>query len=262
MADFSSAKNWVTQAREDLADLRQRELAVFGNEQAYSIFEDMERNPGLKVTGIKIAKPPETLSTKAANIVTNLRSALDQATWRASVALGANEREKIYFPLAGAKTNFDNLFLEKGASKNIPAELHPFLKGLQGYPTSKDYQGGNNLLYALSPISNPNKHTETYRVGLAVSTVQWGRDISADGVLDISLPLQINFTTNEIILGTTTPTGYVRMNVTLPAYISFGEVPIVARQPVIPVLNKTADMIEGIVLGIEAETTRLVAAKT
>jgi hypothetical protein len=260
---FLSSKLWVTQAREDLSDFKIRERSHFAKEDAYTMFEDLKRRPGAKVVGLKLVEPPATLSTKAAQIVGSLRSALDQAAWRASVMLGANEGEKIYFPLAGTKRNFEDMFREKGSCKNIPIELHPFLQRSQGFPTSPSHEGGNNLLYALSPISNPNKHTETYRVGVeAASGTAFLNSATFEELLELKLPPDFDPVNREVILAVTSLTGGYHMNMAIPAYIAFGEVPIVARQPVIPVLNKMADMVESIVLGIEAETARILRKRT
>jgi hypothetical protein len=258
---FSSAKTWIVQAREDLSDFQARERAVFSKEKGYTVFEDVDRQPGIKVVGLKLAKPPETLSTKAANIVGALRSALDQATWRASVLLGASESEKIYFPFAGTKTNFEDMFREKGRCKNIPAELHTLLKALEGYPTSKDYSGGNNLLYALSAISNPNKHTETYRVGIEVANAGELKTFRGD-IHEMHFPPKYDAARNEIVFFTTSPTGKYSINATLPAFIAFGEVPIVGGQPVVPILYKMARMAERIIRVLKREAVRTLRKKT
>jgi len=255
---FLSSKLWITQAREDLAEFQIRERSHFAKEHAYTMFEDLKRRPGTKVIGLKLAEPPVTLSTKAAQILGALRSSLDQATWRASVMLGASEDEKIYFPLAGAKGNFEDMFREKGKCKTIPVELHPFLRRCQGYPTGPSHDGGNDLLYALSPISNPNKHTETFRVGVEAASGTACLDSAAfDELMEFKLPPDFDPANREVILAVTRPTGGYRMKMALPAYIAFGEVPIVARQPVIPVLHKMSGVVEGVVLGIEEETARI-----
>jgi hypothetical protein len=255
---FFSAKLWLTQAREDLGDFKRREEAHFSHEEAYTTFVDTEREPGFKVFGIKMAAPPETLPTRAAQIVNSLRSALDQATYRASVLLGADTKEKIYFPLSGCKGNFDAMFLDKGKCKNIPRELHSFLKGCQGYPRSPDHEGGNDLLYAIGPISNPNKHTDTYRI--RIDAAGWGAfqlgEIT-DIVGNFAIPPDFDPVNSEYVLAVTLPTGEFNANVHLPAHIAFGEVPIIPGQPVVPVLDKMTDIVEGIVLGIEAKTAQI-----
>jgi hypothetical protein len=252
---FKSSKRWITQAREDIQDFKERERAAFTGKQAYTVFTDLKRRPGHKVVGLKPAKLSDTLTTKAANIVGALRNALDQATWRASVELGASEEEIIYFPFGGTKGNFDNLFRGKGKAMNIPHELHGKLKGFEGFPTSKDYSGGNNLLYALSKISNPNKHTETYTVGLAVA--QRGHMMSVGDMTEGSFPPKYDPVNNEIVLFTTPAAGKLNIDMSVATFVAFGEVPIVARQPVIPVLDEMTSVADRIVLGIEAETARI-----
>lgn len=258
---FFSSKLWIAQAREDLSDFHARERAVFSKEHAYSVFEDLDRQPGAKVVGIKLSPAPDTLSTKAANIVGALRSALDQAIWRASVELGAAEEKIIYFPLAGSKSNFDDMFREKGRCKNIPSSLHPLLKGFEGYPRSQEYAGGNDLLYALSPISNPNKHRETYQVGIEFSGGGSMKHFDAEVIVNMAFPPRFDASKNEIVLFTTSLTGKYSVDMALPAYIAFGEVPIVARQQVVPVLGKMVSIVEGVVLGLEAETARILSER-
>ncbi|MCA1453983.1 hypothetical protein I6F35_12250 [Bradyrhizobium sp. BRP22] len=259
---FISSKLWITQAREDLSDFAARERAVFNRESAYRFFEDVERQPGAKVIGIKLSPAPETLSTRAANIVNALRSALDQAAWRASIELGAKESAKIYFPLAGTKANFEDMFRPRGSCKNIPAELHPLLKGFEGYPRSKDYPGGNDLLYALSAISNPNKHKETYKVGINLTGDVFANHIQFRLVRELSFPPRFDPSTNEITLAVLEPGGSYFADITFPAYIAFGEVPIVARHPVVPVLNEMTRIADGIINSIEAETARILSERT
>ena len=250
MADFDSAKLWITQAREDLQDFRTREQSAFGQE-AYTPFEDLDREPGAKVVGLRLKPVPETLSTRAANIVGALRSALDQATWRASVVLGASEDEKIYFPFAGTEEDFDALFTPKGRAKNIPAALHPFLQKLKAHP------GGNRLLYALSRISNPNKHTVTYRVGIEFGHAAAG-SFAFDGMCyEATLPPRWDAAKNELIFGIVALNANIHYDLRMPFFVAFGEVPIVGGQPVVPILDNFLSIVEGIVAGIEAEAIRL-----
>jgi hypothetical protein len=258
---FTSARLWVAQAREDLEEFKARQHAAFSDKGAYSIFEDLHRKPGFKVVGIKIAKVPPTLSTKAANIVGALRSALDQATWRASVMLGVKEKTVIYFPLSGTKTDFDAMFGPKGRCQNIPVALQPFLRSTQGFPTTEGEDGGNDLLYSINVLAKSNKHTETYRV--AVELAKAGRLMSQlDVIVEMAFPPVLDRAKNEAILFTTTPTGGGYANISFPVYIAFGEVPIIGGQPVIPILDKMAGMVDSIIDGIEAETSRLLRERT
>jgi hypothetical protein len=259
---FESAKLWITQAQGDLARFESTQAQAVGAAQ----FQSASYVSGDKKYWVVRSReqPPQTLRTEAANILNALRSALDQATWKASVLLGADEGTPIYFPFAGNKTAFDNLFKEKGAAtRTIPSELHPFLQSLQSYPRERDYEGGNSLLYALSKLTNPNKHKTTNHV-----LIRFGGNVIADEFHCIGhcyescLPPRPDLSTGDIVIAITKPSANFRYKFRVQPRLAFAEVPIVGGAPILAVLIKLTGVAQRIVLGIEAETDRLLRGRS
>lgn len=245
---FTSPKLWLAQAREDLHDFNRRERVTLSKSNTYTPFEDLDRRPGFKVVGVKVTDVPETLSTKATQIVTSLRSALDQATWQASILLGAKEKERIYFPIAKSKQSFEDMFKGKGSAMNIPSQLHPSLKALGGFP------GGNDLLYALSAISNPGKHTKTYRVGVEISEMDFG---GFGDIVEAAMPPRFDAERKEFVFYVTTISGGFNHKIEIVPHVVFADAPIVKDRSVAHVLDQMVGMANGIVSGIEAESDKI-----
>lgn len=102
----------------------------------------------------RVKAMPVNFSNKAADVINNLRSALDQAAYAVSVAAGGRGK-KTYFPVA--KTLKDAEDLLRGNSSEIPEAIFKYMLSW------KPYEDGDYELWAIVQIGNAYKHREILR---------------------------------------------------------------------------------------------------
>ena len=259
---FESAKTWIKHAREDIA------LFIASQSEAIKTAKFVASDyieGGRKFWVVRPTNPPaDTLKTRVASALNALRSALDQATYAAAMQLGGEDSDCIYFPFAGTKLAFENLFKENGrVGKHIPKELHPYLEKLSGFPTDPSYEGGNTLLYAISRITNPNKHKTTYRVSVQFSGEIYVDHFGCDGLCHKhTIPPRWDPEKEELQIAITEPSAKVSYNYQMSPQIAFGKTPFVTSAPVVAILDKLICICDGIVLGLEAETARILKERS
>lgn len=124
----------------------------------------------------------DELQEAAYRIVGDLRNALDQGCYAASMIFGCSNEKKVAFPMAEDDVELTNsLKSTKSQYAGIPVELHDVLIGLRPYWKARDGTEGNKKLRTLGEIANPNKH----RVALEV--VYDARKMSINAVRDVEL---------------------------------------------------------------------------
>jgi len=77
------------------------------------------------------------------------------------------------------------------------------------------------------------------------------------GVAEFSLPPVFDSDENEFILGLIERGARARYNAGFAYQIGFEDVPILSGKPAIGILNQMAGIVEGVVLGLEAESRRI-----
>ena len=207
----------------------------------------------LKIVGFRPSNaPPNKVRVRASRIVKDLRDALDQAAFQAAHAINPEAGINTYFPFCRDPDDFESLFGQRGRCRDIPPELRPFLKTLEPWPTGEDRAGGNDLLRALGYVAGPNKHQVTLHVtpdlsgvhihkmkvsrGSAFGFHKHGRDMEFIRA-EIDAELDYEFTAQF--------------------FVAFKSPSQFANRPAPAVLRDLARIVERIVLGIEAETARL-----
>jgi hypothetical protein len=255
LSDFDSPRELVGHAREHIDQL-EGHIKIFFDRKPYAKVIDFDNETRQQVFKLRItAKLPSPIRLIFKDATSNLRDALDHAVYASAIALGVNNPKKTGFPFANDSVHLQS---ELGTWKfsDVPREIHPVLMSFNPYPT------GNDLLVGLNRMRNPNTH----RAIVPIAFADAGNAITAStativggGQLGYSL---WDATKNEV--------EYMRLgigstfngNVEFAFNVTFGDIDIVADKPVVSTLREIANEVDRIVLGLEAETTRLIALRT
>ena len=208
-----------------------------------------------RVLVVKADKPvtvPDNIYSLIAEHVYHLRSALDQMCVAVGQANSANDTNRIHFPFAGDKKEYQ----AKGTQRKIdqlPTDVQQMLAEL------KPYKGGDDVLWALSRLSNIDKHNGLVSVGNAAAVTSMafssltmencsGGFFGGGGLFDLNRGLVL------IDMG---PDGSVkigRAQINAEIMLAFGDVDVFAGQPVLGVLHHLTDKVERIIETFEAHS--------
>ena len=261
-AGFDSPKSLISHAKEDLSNVIATSKEVFrrgGHEQII----DREPETGHKRYKIRFAgKVPARVSYDINNILNNLRHSLDQGLVASVEALTGKRSGTIYFPFRTSKSDLGSWFLSKEFSA-VPADLYPLLQSFEPYPRGAGYAGGNDLLCAIAKIVGPNKHQVTIKAALNLGPSFKADTLRSTGrVYMMGMPPIWDMANNEMVLATVADDCELHYDLKFEFYVAFGDPGPLFREPVIPVLNEFASIAERIVLGLEAETSRILKNRT
>jgi hypothetical protein len=197
---------------------------------------------------------PPKMRVPGSRIVNDLRHALDQAVCDAAVLLGRPNANGVYFPFGRTPKNLDDEIATR--CKKVHPDLVTFIRNFQSH------YGGDDLLYALGSLAGPNKHQRILRISLGTGGTKivagerpWALT-SGEGGFKIGVN-KWNDLRNELEFahfGKGTK-GNIDARPVLQIVLGTGEPPLADPAPT--VLDAMASKVEGIVLGIEAETARL-----
>lgn len=232
-------------------------------------FESTERiflkeNPGKEFSYVEFAttqwvhciefatRPSEELEEQAYRAVGDLRNALDQAVYAACKSLGVKDPKRANFPIGDSKKQFERQMASRaGPYRDIPVELHHGLAGYEPYyPESKDSEG-NRLLRALADMANPNKHNLPLGIEVQTGMRLYG---ASGGIVSIGTTWDWKGRTE---LYRRIPGIPYEVNMQLEPRIAFGQVAGMAGEPVTRTLREMLPMTNGIILGLKAQTERL-----
>lgn len=258
---FESPKLLVQHAREDLGELIAIGKKIFTTTSHDNIV-DRDPQTGHKRFKVKYTgQIPSRARYVGSNVLNNLRHALDQALVASAEALTGRSCGKIYFPFANSPSDLNGR-LRSDAYKDLPVSLHPILNALQPYPSGQGYVGGNDFLCAVTKVVGPNKHQITLNPGLDMGP-EFRLDtlaVTSGQVYRMDIPPVWDITNGEAILATGSDDLDIKYDFKVMFHIAFGDAGPMFRHPVIPVLHKFASEAERIVLGLEAETNRILAS--
>lgn len=223
---------------------------AFAREDAYT---------GEIVHGVRIVSDiPEKLERDAMRLVSDIRNALDKATHAASISLDSADPAYAHFPHGESESWLEGQLKRAatggGPFRGIPEELHPFLLGL------RPYWGGNDLLRAFCAISNPNKHESVVAIGIHFHGIAVGgyapyREFTRVGTV-------WNKTKDECEVFRV-PRGHkIEPGIEMPAYLTFNDAKGLTGKQFSPTIRDLLGIAESIVLGLEAETARILRERT
>jgi len=253
MAQFlQSARNKLARANKHIADL-DREVMTFLNTNPYAIVQepDAQGRPNHVTHKIKLVRDlPPDLPEIVGDAAVNLRAALDRAGFEIAVAAGKTNPRNTYFPIYQSEIEFEKS--ARGLCKDIPDEIFAFIREL------KPYKGANDFLYALNRIAVADKHTIV--TAMSASAIQTAGKFSSTGFFECPQRAIWDREKREFIIGTfaqTVQDSTFEYQFDFFSFVAFGDVEVVSGKPVVPVFNKIAGIVEGILGGLEAESKRL-----
>ncbi|HJS66812.1 MAG TPA: hypothetical protein VJ760_05710 [Nitrospiraceae bacterium] len=244
---FESARRRITRAKKHIHNLN-RTVKAFLNRKPYRHVIEPAGDGIHEVHKLKAKRRtlPCSFSDIAIDVIENLRAALDHAVYPIAVKVGAPNLDKIYFPFCASANDFRSRV--NGSCPGFPKEIVTLLESF------KPYQGGNNALWALSEMSKISKHRAIPMVAFVITGMN-AHEIRGFG--NFSMPPQWDRINNEFILGWTVPNTEARYNARFSFNIGFEDIPIIGRKPLIGILNEMASIVDGILMGLKAETNRI-----
>lgn len=245
---FESPKLLLDRARENTRDLEAR-IKRFFDRHPYAHIVDSESNPGQEIHKVRLTeKFPTSLSTVAFDISSNLRSALDQAVYGSSIALGASSPWSTKFPFGDDPAGLD-ADINKGC-KHVHPDIVKLLKAFQ------PYKGGNDALWALNKMRNTKIHRVLIPVGIAGDSVSVAPGGYVFGGFSIGGEIW-DPVKNELELCRIGAASQAELNINFTFKVTLGKVPVLEGQPVPDVFDHLTGEVERVVLAIEAETYRI-----
>jgi hypothetical protein len=238
---FESPKLSLKWAKEHIEDFH-RNLKGFIESKPYSFAVEVDPNTGEYIHKIKLRRQlPDRLRRTARDAIQGLRATLDHTMFVIA-------KEDRYFPFRGDADAFKNCLSEKFG--DFPPEIVDVLRAAQ------PYKGGNDILWAMNRACNPNKHGLIRPIG----TVIGGIEISGPGTLETLLVFQPKWdgTKNEMVFARMMPgDSNSPPNLKIAFDVGIGDVPFIEGKPALAVLYDLSQMVEGILVTIEAEAIRL-----
>lgn len=162
MADpFKSPKQLISHASDEIEAARGI-VGQFINAQKYTPKVHTDLITGEQIYRIKVQGPslPDKLSNIVKDAAGNLRDALDHAVYSGALVISGGTPTDTGFPFAKDAAGVIGELAGKRLAGN-PVALRPVLAGF------KPYEGGNDILWALNQIRNPNTHRFIVPVGAA-----------------------------------------------------------------------------------------------
>jgi hypothetical protein len=261
---FHSSKYSIAHAKRRIREL-EGEIAIFLKSDPYTRLVHTDTQRGKDIHKIKLIKPmPVAVPGTAFDALNNLRSALDQAGYACASAVDPAKGKHAHFPFGDTVGEADSR--KNGRSKDIPCEIFDHMISF------KPYRGGNDLLWALNKMCNSNKHEVITPLIVGNTGVSFGQ-----GVSEVELPIgvtgsgitsiwgsgrfgrfaPVNCIDDEIEVFTVTSGQGSKYDLTLTFFVGVTKVDVVSGQAIDTLLNDFAGVVEGVVLGIEAEARRI-----
>lgn len=254
---FDSPKQLIAHARDEIEEAAKL-IAEFSQQQqgknvVYSDPETGQQMFRIKITGPDLS-PKVALCVKDA--AANLRDALDHAVFSATVAInGGGEPTKTGFPFAEDMAGVQGRLNGRKLADNAP-EIRPVLASFN------PYEGGNDILWAMNKIRNPNTHRFVVPVGSAVAAM--GMRINHG---KLNGPSKIGYShwdpvRKEVEYMSIGPGSHVDYRVNLAMAIVFKGVPVVEGKDVISTLHEMTSETARVVDVIEAETHNIISGRS
>jgi hypothetical protein len=246
-APFASSRQKFARAEKHFADL-EREIEAFGQKQPYKrVTEPHPDKPGHFIFKIKMTEElPPVIADTTADIVSSLRSALDNAGYAIAVAAGVKEPKNSAFPFAGTLTQMPNAL---GRAKDIPEPIHSLFCGFQ------PYKGGNDLLWALNQVAITDKHKVVVPIGQGF--VRNRASAQGRGFVSIPDPPVWDRTKNEMVILELGPGAECDYDFDFTFFVAFNEIALIDGKPILTILPQFGSIVERVLTAMEAECRRL-----
>lgn len=255
LAPFEGPLAGLAAAREDLEAFNVL-CDAFASACDYEVVRHRDNHSGEEVVSLRYSKrPTPNLRAKATSILSNTRNALDQAVCDAAIATGRKDAKGVYFPVGQNADDLDDAI--KHRCKNVHPDIIDFIRAC------KPYYGGNDIIRYACQIITGAKHRRILGLSLGGKLTHIGGDKN----LLIIPPVKFwvnkwSRLKNELEYVRIGPGGYFNMDIRHPVKIVLGEGHPPFEGPASAALGDVICETERIVLGLKAETARIIAGST
>ena len=247
---FYSSKFSIDWAKDHITEL-ERELKEFFTDDAYTGGIEPDAEGIYNLAKVRLTRQmPRSLDGHIIDTIHNLRSALDQVIY--SVALLNNTLHLKGTPsltIRDDKAEFDRK-VESVTGRWVPPEILAVVRAFE------PYKGGNDLVWALNNMCNSNKHGFIRPVPITTASFKVEGMFYSGGPEIFHFP-KWDHSKNEMVVARARVEDSFDLNFNFSLAVVFDDFEIVARKPVVPTLNEVCDMVNGIVIAIEAESRRI-----
>jgi hypothetical protein len=218
----------------------------------YELVIEHDPASGDRLAKIKITAPiPDALYMIVAETIYHLRSSLDQMIVAIARVNSVAGRE-LSFPFPMDRNDFESAKTQN-RMKGLPRDVVSLIRKFE------PFQGGNDRLWGIGPLSNVDKHNmlvpvgslggvDLYR-GLKISKAKTGIVVSPRGRLDQGIVIS-NLGTDDALEFRGQP------NFSIISDIVFADVAVFEGERVSATLNELTALVEGIILTFEAHCFR------
>jgi len=242
---FSSPKHRLARAKKHLADLKAEVDGFFLGEDPAEVVLEPNAGGTKNLHKFRFRKPlPAVTDDLAWDTVSNLRAALDNATFTCGVVAGNPDAKSAKFPFGDTAADVEN-DVRRGC-KDLPQPIIALLM------TFQPYKGGNDSLWALNKLCNIHKHRFLVPTVMVMGSTK-GAGIGQGRVFSP----EFDAGKYEFTFGESPPGGNLDYNVEMTMFVALDEPDIIRRKPAFDVLSAMAGEVERIVLATEAEARRI-----
>lgn len=247
---FRPAKLLVSLASGDINKFQAR-CDAFLNESKMELIEDHDSQPEQVIHKVRVTDAvPDDLERDAVHLVGDLRSALDKAVHAASVQIGTSDPKYAHFPAADSEAGFKGqLNSGRGPYRGVPQELRDYLVSL------KPWWGGNDILRSFLAFSNPTKHESILTVDVHFNGITIAGDGGRFHFENVGTVWNEHKTECEIFR--TLKSRPIQGQIRIKRSIAFNNAERLSGHPFAPIIREIARIVNSIVLGLEAETERI-----
>lgn len=249
---FESAKLLVERAAHHLDELETFER-VYTSQQPFRHFQERDINGDILFKAALTKLPPGSLSAIAFDAINCLRSALDHAVFDASVRIGGNPQPKFTkFPFGSDYNEALRDFSRKKAE--VPEPIRPFILAFE------PFKNGREKLWELNELRNSKIHK--ILSGTIVSATGFGIKGGYIGSLQFDQVSEWDQRDLTLTYMRARVAQNVHIRIDLLVKIAFGVDTPFPNEHAVTILRNFREIMERIVLGIEAESVRLMRLRS
>jgi hypothetical protein len=182
------------------------------------------------------------------DILNHLRTILDRAGAAIATAAGTFSK-RANFPFGQNPQEVASRHIANGKSRDIPEKVFAVMAAFQPYP------GGNDTLWGLNALCNSKKHH--ILVPHVVGVTLLNHTVKISGGFRGPIPPVWDHMKNEMVIGHTSPGTDLDFQFDLRCTIKIGNIERIGGKDAIPLLHQMTNMVQDIVMAIEAEALRI-----
>jgi hypothetical protein len=240
---FAGPRARIRSARLHIQTLKTQEQAFFGS-GAFQWHQE-------QVSGVWINKIvqtqdlPEAIAFAAWDGIQNLRASLDLAVCATAVAAGDENLKNTYFHFASSEAEWEKSF--KGRTKAAPAFAVDVMRGF------KPWGSGNDPLYALAKVSAVERHQLVRPMLLENNSIVLRANVVMNGPGPMRLGTRgWDSVRRELVISETGyPVPIPMEGYAFTTFLAFGDLDLVARKPIIPILDSLANVCGEVIDALE-----------